>query len=529
MKKNVFILFLLISGVVFSQDLTTFKRQKDFYLNGDATVIGNNILNKDATRAFNNSRVQNNDVRMRYVDIDKDNSTFSSSASILTLPNDIQNIEYAALYWSGTYPYNEGNKQRVGREYKFKKTDSLKDSNFNIIKLKVPNSSYKNITGKVIFNGAESKKHTENAPYVCYADVTNILKFAKTKNGLYTVANVRASVGFIPGGSSAGWMLYVVYKSPTKYPKYISTYSGFKYVANKRPVSIKFKNHESSINVDDVKTSIVIAAMEGDATLNGDECAIYNPKKGIHHQLSSGYRRKNNFFTSTISTSGLKSLDRSPGSRNTLGYDLIELDLPNNKDETIIKKNNNTILRFKTASDEFFVFFTAFKTEILEEINVNTNVPEVAVVAIEDNSNGQGNVKGNNTTIASPKSTKKLDNKIVKNKKTLNKTLFGRLTLETKQKVFNEYAKQKSIIITDLRSGYYIVSNIVNNENESRNWIKKLREEGFRGRQFKMPNKNLRYVYTFVSEDLNKVLDELIALHKNQKFKKATILKVNME
>lgn len=521
MKNNIFILCLLTSVFLFSQESTSFRRKKTFYLNGDARVIGNNILSKDATRSFNNSRVQNNDVKMVYVDIDKDPQTFSSSSAILKLPDNLDEIAYASLYWSGTYTYDKVFKKRVGREYEFVVVDSTKSNDFNVIKLKTPGASYKTVRGSVIFDGAKSEKHKENSPYVCYADVTNILKSAKTKSGLYTVANIRASLGQIPGGSSAGWMLYVVYKSPTKYPKYITTYSGFKYVEKKKPITIKYKNHESSAEVDDIKTSLVIAAMEGDATLNGDECAIYNPKKGYHLSLSSGYRRRNNFFTSSVSTSQIKSIDRNPSSSNTLGYDLVELDLKNTKEELIIKNNNNTLLRFKTLSDEFFVFFTAFKTEIQKEINVNTP-PPVKTTVVENTSKKNEERKSNKLkTDKKVKAEKRAVTSKTDSKKTEN-TLTG-------DALYDKLINEKSMIVTDVRSGYYVISNTVTNEKSAQSWIKKLKDAGFRARRFKKPYENTRYVYTFVSVDLNTALEKLKELQKNPKFKTASILKINME
>src|SRR5690606_32848703 len=123
----------------------------------------------------------NDNFDMRYIDIDGDPSTFSSSSATLSdvLDDGCSTVVYAALYWSATYRYNTDD------------SDSGRASNFNEVKLKLPGSStYTDITGTVIFDGFYDDDFDSNSPYACYADVTDLIKGLADPNGEYTVANI---------------------------------------------------------------------------------------------------------------------------------------------------------------------------------------------------------------------------------------------------------------------------------------------------------------------------------------------------
>ena len=74
--------------------------QKEFYIQGDAIAIGNNILSDHANKDYNEVGFINDRMEMKYVDIDNENSTFSSSSAQLKLPKNTNKIKFAALYWS---------------------------------------------------------------------------------------------------------------------------------------------------------------------------------------------------------------------------------------------------------------------------------------------------------------------------------------------------------------------------------------------------------------------------------------------
>ena len=70
--------------------------------------------------AFNDLTVNNDDTKMRYVDIDRDTETFSSSQATLTLPEDFKKIAYAGLYWSATYAYEKGTRKEQKGNYDYR-------------------------------------------------------------------------------------------------------------------------------------------------------------------------------------------------------------------------------------------------------------------------------------------------------------------------------------------------------------------------------------------------------------------------
>src|SRR5690606_24838651 len=84
----------------------------------DMILIDNNIVNSDKNNtnpndpynSTGNNSSYNDDLNMRYIDVDGDPTTFSSSRATLTIDNvGCSTIVYAGLYWSATYRYNGSN------------------------------------------------------------------------------------------------------------------------------------------------------------------------------------------------------------------------------------------------------------------------------------------------------------------------------------------------------------------------------------------------------------------------------------
>ncbi|WP_323032530.1 hypothetical protein, partial [Paracoccus sp. (in: a-proteobacteria)] len=56
-------------------------------------------------------------VKMKYIDVDDDPATFSSSeATIIDTPKNSK-IKYAALYWCGLYPFEKGVLRKSGNRW----------------------------------------------------------------------------------------------------------------------------------------------------------------------------------------------------------------------------------------------------------------------------------------------------------------------------------------------------------------------------------------------------------------------------
>ncbi len=367
--------------------------QKEFYIQGDAIAIGNNILSEHANQDYNEVGLINDRVEMKYVDIDNDNATFSSSAAELQLPKNTNKIKFAALYWSATYGFKKGQYKVVNNKMVVKGKGE-RDTTFNYIKFKTPNQGYKNIKGEVIFDGHDKKFFAANSPYVCYAEVTSILQ-SSNSNGYFTVANVRATEGVITGGSSAGWVLYVVYEQEDASPKYIRTHHGLS-LLNKEPLDISLNNFRTK-ELGAVEASITMAAIEGDAKLKTDKCAIFSEKENRFINMSSDLRPESNFFNSKITNNEEYVTERLPKSENTLGFDLVTFNIPNTNNALL--GNNQKQLDFKvyTKADRFYMFFTAFKTDISESCYIENNLENndllVAVDVLKEAKPVVGNIE----------------------------------------------------------------------------------------------------------------------------------------
>ena len=98
--KHVLFVLLLLNGLQsIAQNFVPFTPRFNQDVKGDILLIGNNILGPD-NNAFNNNGTYNHQVNMRYIDIDTDATTFSSTSADLIIPNPAcYQIRYAGLYW----------------------------------------------------------------------------------------------------------------------------------------------------------------------------------------------------------------------------------------------------------------------------------------------------------------------------------------------------------------------------------------------------------------------------------------------
>lgn len=491
-----------------SYDGVDFKSVNEFYIYGDSKAIGNSILGEHKSNEFNDMNVINDDVKMKYIDIDDDKSTFSSSTAKLKLPDNLKKITYAGLYWTATYSLEEGKRRKSKDSYEYK-GDFRQQQAIDTIKFKTPNGDYKTIGGEVLYDGAENPTHAINSPYVCYADVTKILRDAEELNGNYTVANVKASRGYISGGSAAGWMLYIVYQSPTDNPKYIASYSGFALV-NNLPVDITFKNFKS-LNQGDVKTSLVVSALEGDLTLLQDECAIIK-RDGSFQSLSNGTRYQQNFFNSSITNNSLINYDRIPSSKNTLGFDIAELKIPNYNNSILDNNMSSTTLRLKTRSDRYYMYFAAFQTEISQDFFEDV-VEEKEPVSI--------------VSTVEPEVIRTTQAEVKKSKRKYVWKPPGKQGF--KSKAFKILVTKRSTIFNDVSSGYYVITNVFSESTRARKWEATLVKKGYTPITITNPKNNWEFVAVLQTESAKEAFSKQQELIQKYQFRDTWILKVNLD
>ena len=106
------LLLILISESGFAQLAVPFKVRYQSHVKGDMTIIANTIVNrtesKNATSEPYNDISEkaklNDEFEMAYIDIDNDETTFSSSSAQLNLTTSTtKKVIYAGLYWSALY------------------------------------------------------------------------------------------------------------------------------------------------------------------------------------------------------------------------------------------------------------------------------------------------------------------------------------------------------------------------------------------------------------------------------------------
>jgi hypothetical protein len=112
---------------------------------------------------------------------------------------------------------------------------------------------------------------------------------------------------------------------------------------------------------------VTMGALEGDTALSRDQVGIYNPKDSTYTRLDNKVRASDNFFNSTITLNDTIFKQRIPNSDNTLGFDIAKIKIPNEQNAIIANNATGVKMQYKTRSDRFFLFFTAFQTTISEE------------------------------------------------------------------------------------------------------------------------------------------------------------------
>ncbi|TXG35967.1 T9SS type B sorting domain-containing protein [Seonamhaeicola maritimus] len=392
MKKTTYVnfglvvIFLLLSIPLFAQTYDPFTEREKIEVRGSMLVVGNSIIGQD-NLPFNDLTRDNQDVDMRYIDIDSDATTFSSSSAEIQLPphedgspTDCYRVVYAGLYWAASLQSGDR-------------------SDINQIKFKLAgSSSYIDITGEIIYDAITSPIIAEtgepgNTPYACYADVTNLFNGLTDIEGNYTVANVTSSEGFNNStGLSAGWTLLLIYEDPELYTKSFTIFDGFSHI---------FDGHQETINVTGFRTppagnidlQFAYGALDGDRTKSATKLEI-NGK-----EVTTQLRSANKFFGSVIENLGYDGnpnppsliYPRNPQSENTLGYDTGLLEIINSEPEFIRNDDTAADFRLQVArgqADPIFAFMSAFGVDII--------APDIDLIkTVEDaagNDIGGGNV-----------------------------------------------------------------------------------------------------------------------------------------
>ncbi|MDP5230713.1 MAG: T9SS type B sorting domain-containing protein [Cellulophaga sp.] len=391
------LLFCLLSGAN-AQEAVPFTPRLEggnIEIRGDIIFVGNNILNRasqanpaEANTPYNGN-ANNNSLWMEYIDIDNDPTTFSSSSAELNIADPAcSQVRYAGLYWAATYP----NERSTNAGAQFTGTPRIED--WNQIKFKLPSGNYIDLSADtapdlvgeeddIIFDGYDPiniNNSFKDSPYICYKNVTDLVRSNTNPNGEYTVANIRATKGRRNGSSSAGWVLVIIYENPTETGKFISTFDGYAGLSGAvGNVDVAVNGFRTLPNPFPVRARIGVGALEGDRGITNDRFFIRANSNAGFTNLATGLNPNNNFFNSTITTNGAEVPTRNPFGTNTLGTDLDLFNL-DNPGRTILPNNESgATLRFTSSGDGYGAFLASFSVEIIEpSIILEKRVEDIA-------------------------------------------------------------------------------------------------------------------------------------------------------
>ncbi len=401
-KKNLlhFILLLVFGGLFSSsaQEVAPFTPRLDggnIEIRGDIIFVGNNILNRatesnpeQADTPYNGTQ-NNNSLWMEYIDIDSDPSTFSSSSAELNIADPAcSQVRYAGLYWAATYP----NERSTNGGAQFSGTPRIEDW-FNV-RFQVPGGTYVDLTADtaadpvgqeddIIYDGynyTNINNSFKDSPYICYKNVTDLVRSNTNPNGEYTVANVRATKGRRNGSSSAGWVLVIIYENPNESGKFISTFDGYAGMSRAAgSVDVPVNGFRTLPTPFPVRARVGVGALEGDRGIRNDRFFIRANSNASFTNLSTGLNPTNNFFNSTITTNGAEVPTRTPFGTNTLGTDLDLFNLNNPTNSVLPNSESGATLRFTSTGDGYGAFLAAFAVEIIEpNIILEKRVEDIA-------------------------------------------------------------------------------------------------------------------------------------------------------
>ena len=388
--KTLLVVILLLGAITSSnsQVKNNFEPRYQNNLRGDITFVANNIVNRESDGYWQDNWVQvwwwwenhpiwvddpvsandpynlvggasehNHNLDMHYIDVDNDNSTFSSSSAELAVPDiNCAKVRYVGLYWSAV-------------------NMSSDRSNLNQVKFKVPGGSYLDITAdELIYDGYGDADFGDYSPYAYYKDVTSLVTGLANPNGEYFVANIRASIegdgNTAPfGGISGGWNMVVVYENPNLPGKYITTFDGYAGIKVNETVDIPVNGFTTLPAPFPVNAKLGVVALEGDNKITGDALSIKANSNATYTTLGNTVNPTNNFYNSNITLENNIVTTRNPNSINTLGWDS-DLFTINNQPANAVIPNDETgvTLRASSTGDKFDIFFTSFDVEIIEPI-----------------------------------------------------------------------------------------------------------------------------------------------------------------
>lgn len=313
--------------------------------NGGIAVAANSSMACDTTLAActtalaaapGSVAVNNNDLPGKYIDVDSDVTTVSSSSATLTLPDGAE-VLYALLAWGG-------DSTQAGRD---------------TVKVATPaGGGYTSVVATTT-----SVAGSDN--FACWTEITDLV--ARGGTGTYTVAGVRGQVGVID--SYAGWQVVVAYRDPSSPPRNLSIFAGHRSISPGAGVSIPISGFQAPAS-GDVNASVTVLGFEGDFGLTGDQLQLGT------QQMVNASNPVNNIFNGSVSDAGARVTARNPAWANTLGVDSDTFTSTN----AIATSATSVNVAMSTTNDVYYV--ATFATAI------DLYAPELVVTKLPTDING---------------------------------------------------------------------------------------------------------------------------------------------
>ncbi|SHJ19459.1 conserved repeat domain-containing protein, partial [Algibacter luteus] len=380
----ILVFFFFISALSHAQLKNDFDPRFNETVNGDFTMIANNMVSLHVTDPYNGTG-DNQDNNMVYVDIDGDASTFNSSRANFLNPAPSAScltIKKVLLYWAAS-------------DFEPDTSNPLSENqllwDFDDIKLMLPGETdYTTYDAdEVLYRGRDDNgdgiptDHFSNDPYICVKDittlVTGLVDGGESPYGWYQVANVEGKIGNLqepdfttPTGVSGGWQIVFVYESPELPSKNISIYDGYAHVRNivgQKDYEILIDGFQTVPAPQNVSVKVLMGALEGDRNLSGDKLQIVTAPAtfvDLATDPTTPIRGPDNFFNSRITVDNANFPNREPNSENTLGFDAAVFQLNNPGNSIIGNDQTSATFRLTSNQETYGVYLLGLSVDVFE-------------------------------------------------------------------------------------------------------------------------------------------------------------------
>jgi uncharacterized repeat protein (TIGR01451 family) len=261
----------------------------------------------------------NNRLSMRFVDVDDEPATFSSSRARLRIP-DGATVMWAGLHWNGATDVPEAAELHGSS---FTAPPPAVGERFQV-RLTPPGAS-----APTLVRADDAWNDTNpggTTSYAGYADVTDAVRGAGS--GSYTVADVQACGGF--GGCFASWSMTVAFAHPDESPRNLNVWHGWQLTTPTESAGIQEFAVEGiePPNRGPVQARIGVVQADGDRGLGPDSLEISSashpswlPFTTIDRPLATG---EDDWFNSTVNAYGRRrpSTDAQPSLLANLNHDI---------------------------------------------------------------------------------------------------------------------------------------------------------------------------------------------------------------